>query len=64
MVLTSISNGFRSRAKYEASVFSVALLSGVFKLSDLQEAQNAGLYLVWAHDVDGFVEWIKTQIAD
>ena len=43
------------------NIISVALLSGVFKLSDLQAAQKAGLFLVWAHDIDGFVEWIKTQ---
>lgn len=43
------------------NIISVALLSGVFKVSDLVEAQRSGLYLVWAHDMDGFVEWIKTQ---
>jgi hypothetical protein len=43
------------------NVISVALLSGVFKTSDLIAAQKSGLYLVWAHDIDGFIEWIKTQ---
>jgi XamI restriction endonuclease len=43
------------------NVISVALLSGVFKLADLQAAQRAGLYLVWAHDIDGFIDWIKSQ---
>ena len=43
------------------NIISVALLSGVFKLSDLQTAQNRGLYLVWAHDIDGFIDWIKSQ---
>jgi hypothetical protein len=43
------------------NIISVALLSGVFKLSDLRAAQAAGLYLVWAHDIDGFIEWIKSQ---
>jgi hypothetical protein len=43
------------------NIISVALLSGVFKASDLIEAQNAGLYLVWAHDLDGFIDWIKSQ---
>ena len=43
------------------NIISVALLSGVFKLSDLQAAQEAGLYLVWAHDLDGFIEWVKAQ---
>jgi hypothetical protein len=39
----------------------VALLSGVFKVESLMQAQESGLYLVWSHDLDGFVEWIKTQ---
>jgi XamI restriction endonuclease len=43
------------------NIISVALLSGVFKIADLKAAQTAGLYLVWAHDIDGFIEWIKTQ---
>jgi hypothetical protein len=43
------------------NIISVALLSGVFRLSDLKAAQGHGLYLVWAHDMDGFVEWIKAQ---
>lgn len=44
------------------NVVSVALLSGVFKLQDLRKAQAAGLYLVWAHDMDGFIDWIASQI--
>ncbi len=43
------------------NIISVALLSGVFKISDLKAAQTAGLYLVWAHDIDGFIDWIKAQ---
>ena len=43
------------------NIISVALLSGVFKLSDLMAAQTSGLFLVWAHDIDGFIEWIKSQ---
>lgn len=43
------------------NVISVALLSGVFKVTDLAQAQGAGLYLVWAHDLDEFVEWIGLQ---
>ncbi|UFX46131.1 XamI family restriction endonuclease [Bradyrhizobium sp. 41S5] len=45
------------------NIISVALLSGVFKLADLQTAQKRGLYLVWAHDMDGFIDWIKSQAA-
>lgn len=43
------------------NIISVALLSGVFKISDLKAAQDFGLYLVWAHRLDDFVEWIKSQ---
>jgi hypothetical protein len=43
------------------NIISVALLSGVFKLTDLQAAQSRGLYLVWAHDMDGFIDWIRSQ---
>jgi hypothetical protein len=43
------------------NIISVALLSGVFKVESLRQAQQADLYLVWSHDLDGFVEWIKTQ---
>lgn len=43
------------------NIISVALLSGVFKVADLVKAQKSGLYLVWAHNLDEFIEWIKTQ---
>lgn len=43
------------------NLISVALLSGVFKPSNLKAAQDAGLFLVWAHDIDGFIDWIKSQ---
>lgn len=43
------------------NIISVALLSGVFKLSDLRAAQSRGLYLIWAHEMDGFIDWIKSQ---
>jgi hypothetical protein len=42
-------------------IINVALLSGVFELSDLLAAQAAGLYLVWAHHLDEFIDWIKSQ---
>jgi XamI restriction endonuclease len=43
------------------NVISVALLSGVFKIADLVTAQSSGLHLVWAHDLDEFIEWIGSQ---
>jgi hypothetical protein len=59
-------NDTAAKAKhYQAAagknIISVALLSGVFKVEDLAQAQAAGLYLVWAHDLDEFVAWIGSQ---
>lgn len=42
-------------------IITAALLSGVFKVESLKTAQESDLYLVWSHDLDGFVEWIKMQ---
>jgi hypothetical protein len=42
-------------------IVPVALLSGVFKVESLKSAQESGLYLVWTHDLDGFVEWLSAQ---
>lgn len=38
----------------------VALLSGVFGLENLIEAQKQGLFLVWSHNLDDFTNWLKT----
>ncbi len=43
------------------NIISVALLSGVFKVENLKKAQDDGLYLVWAHGIDGFIDWIQSQ---
>lgn len=43
------------------TLIPVALLSGVFKLESLKSAQESGLYLVWTHALDSFVEWLKAQ---
>ncbi|HZR03159.1 MAG TPA: XamI family restriction endonuclease [Burkholderiales bacterium] len=43
------------------TIINVALLSGVFSVPDLLAAQDKGLYLVWAHHLDEFIDWIKTQ---
>ncbi|RWM86473.1 MAG: XamI family restriction endonuclease [Mesorhizobium sp.] len=61
-----LNNDTAAKAKHFAAeagknIVNVALLSGVFKLSSLVSAQNAGLYLVWAHDLDGFIDWVKAQ---
>lgn len=39
----------------------VVLLSGVFGVRNLKTAQDSGLYLVWAHDLDEFVVWLTAQ---
>lgn len=61
-----LNNDTAAKARHYAveggkNILSVALLSGVFKLESLQSAQKAGLFLVWAHDIDGFIDWIKSQ---
>ena len=39
-----------------------AVLSGVYKLHNLEDAQNRGLTLFWAHDLQALVDWIhKTK---
>ena len=43
------------------NIINVALLSGVFKVESLVSGQQSGLYLVWSHDLDGFIEWVKSQ---
>lgn len=39
-------------------VVPVAVLTGVYKLHNLQEAQVRGLALFWAHSLDALVDWI------
>lgn len=41
-------------------VVPTAMLSGVFDLHNLQDAQNRGLTLFWAHDLKAMVQWIET----
>jgi hypothetical protein len=36
-----------------------AVLSGVYKLHNLEDAQRRGLALFWAHDICRLVEWIS-----
>lgn len=40
-------------------VVPAAVLSGVYKLHNLQDAQQRGLTLFWAHDIERLVEWIR-----
>jgi hypothetical protein len=61
-----LNNDTAAKARHFATeggknIINVALLSGVFKIESLTSAQESGLYLVWAHDLDGFIEWVKSQ---
>ena len=38
----------------------VAVLGGVYKLHNLQDAQNRGLSLFWAHNLKALTDWIAT----
>src|ERR1019366_1693724 len=40
-------------------VVPVAVLSGVYKLGNLIDAQNSGLTLFWAHDLNQLLDWIE-----
>lgn len=49
------------RQEFGNDLIPVALLSGVFGLDTLVAAQEAGLYLAWSHDLDGFTGWLEAQ---
>lgn len=59
-------NDTAAKARYWDSqcgktVVPVALLSGVFGVDNLKSAQTDGLYLVWTHELDGFVSWLEAS---
>jgi hypothetical protein len=41
-------------------VVPAAVLSGVFKVHNLEQAQESGLTLFWAHDLDRLVEFVNS----
>jgi hypothetical protein len=41
-------------------VVPAAVLSGVYKLRNLVDAQERGLHLFWAHDLRALTEWIES----
>jgi len=47
-----------------SNVVPTAVLSGVFKLHNLVEAQDRGLVLFWAHDLDAFAQWVSSTRRD
>lgn len=44
----------------DRNVVPAAVLSGVYKLHNLLDAQNRGLSLFWAHELQQLTEWIAT----
>jgi hypothetical protein len=44
------------------TAYAVAVRDGneLFQFLTLAR-QSRGLYLVWAHDMDGLIDWIKSQ---
>jgi hypothetical protein len=42
-----------------SQVVPSAVLSGVYKLHNLEDAQNRGLRLFWAHELEEMIEWIE-----
>ncbi|HET6263193.1 MAG TPA: XamI family restriction endonuclease, partial [Chloroflexia bacterium] len=42
----------------QRNVVPVAVLSGVYKLHNLLDAQERGLSLFWAHDLQRMLDWI------
>ena len=45
-------------------ILPAAVLSGVYKLHNLEDAQNRGLALFWAHDLGALVEWLRQTQPD
>lgn len=43
----------------ERHVVPTAVLSGVYKLHNLEEAQSRGLTLFWAHDLSPLTAWLQ-----
>jgi hypothetical protein len=44
-------------------VVPAAVLSGVYKLHNLQDAQERGLAIFWAHDLKALTDWIESTRA-
>ena len=41
-------------------VVTIAMLSGVYKLHNLVDAQDRGLTIFWAHDLKAMTYWIAS----
>jgi hypothetical protein len=61
-----LNNDAAAKAEYwivdfgKRQVVPVAVLSGVYKLHNLLTAQERGLTLFWAHNLDSLTAWIET----
>lgn len=44
----------------DRNVVPTAILSGVYKVHNLENAQTRGLTLFWAHDLQNFLDWIES----
>lgn len=44
----------------QRNVVPAAVLSGVYKLHNLLDAQERGLSLFWAHDLQRLLDWIDS----
>lgn len=47
-----------------AQTVPAAMLSGVFKAHNLEQAQDSGLTIFWAYKLDNFIEWILSTEGD
>ena len=48
-----------ARAVWSHGVVPAAVLSGVFKVQNLLEAQQSGLSLFWSHDLEQLQDFIR-----
>jgi len=61
-----LNNDAAAKAEYwttdfgKRQVVPVAMLSGVYKLHNLLSAQERGLTLFWAHDLEALTNWIES----
>lgn len=55
----AVKAGYWRKSFGDTQVVPVAVVSGVFNLLNLCQAQEAGLTLFWAHDLDQLTDWIR-----
>jgi hypothetical protein len=48
------------RTRFGMQIVPAAVLSGVYDLIRLQQAQENELFLFWAHDLEKLLAWIET----